>query len=190
MSVSLREQGGDLGVDVEDPVGLRLDVNDARLVVLHLRAVVGRVGDDDDGVAAVDEPRGGAVDLHLAGAALAGDRVGLEAGAVVDVDDGHLLVLEDVGGLEQVGVDGDRPDVVQVAVGHRGPVDLGLEHRALHEMGASLMARYARPLRIVLSMRRTPPTLAATARRVSPSIAATGARSAVETSSRYSGSTS
>ena len=68
----------------------------------------------------------------VARAALAGDRVRLEAGAVVDVDDVHLLVLEDVGGVEQVAVDRDRADVVQVAVGHRRPVDLGLEHRSLH----------------------------------------------------------
>ena len=44
-----------------------------------------------------------------------GDRVGLEARAVVDVEHVDLLVLEDVGGLQQIGVDGDRSDVVQVA---------------------------------------------------------------------------
>ena len=70
------------------------------------------------------EPRGGAVDLDVARAALPGDRVGLEAGAVVDVDNVHLLVLEDVRGLEQVRVDRDRADIVQVAVGHGGPVNL------------------------------------------------------------------
>ena len=68
----------------------------------------------------------------VARSALAGDRVGLKARAVVDVDDVHLLVLEDVGGLQQVGVDRDRADVVQVAVGDRRPVDLRLEHHALH----------------------------------------------------------
>ena len=62
----------------------------------------------------------------------AGDRVGLKARAVVDVDDVHLLVLEDVGGLQQVGVDRDRADVVQVAIGDGRPVDLRLEHHALH----------------------------------------------------------
>ena len=65
-------------------------------------------------------------------AALAGDRVGLEAGAVVDVDDVDLLVLADVGGLEQIAVDRDRADVVQVAVGDGRAVDLGLQHRAVH----------------------------------------------------------
>ena len=70
--------------------------------------------------------------LDLARAPLAGDRVGLKARAVVDVDHVNLLVLEDVGGLQQVGVDRDRADVVQVAVGDRRAVDLGLEHHALH----------------------------------------------------------
>ena len=79
----------------------------------------------------------------VARAALAGDRVGLEAGAVVDVDDVDLLVLEDVGGLEQVGVDRDRADVVQVAVGDRGAVDLRLEHHALHVAIASPSALWA-----------------------------------------------
>ncbi len=72
----------------------------AGLVALHLGPVVLAVGDHDDRVAAVHEARGGAVDLHRPRAALAGDRVGLEAGPVVDVDDVYLLVLEDVGGLQ------------------------------------------------------------------------------------------
>src|SRR3979411_1120752 len=72
------------------------------------------------------------VSLDVARAALAGDRVGLEAGAVVDVHDVNLLVLADVRGLEQLGVKRDRPDVVQIAVGHGGPVDLGLQHHTLH----------------------------------------------------------
>ena len=55
----------------------------------------------------------------LAGAALARDRVGLEAGAVVDVEHVHLLVLADVGGVEQVRVDRDRAHVVQVGAGDR-----------------------------------------------------------------------
>ena len=112
--------------------------------------------------------------LIVAGAALAGDRVGLEAGAVVDVDDVHLLVLADVGGLEQVGVDGDRADVVQVAVGHRRAVDLGLQHHALHGSfrGAPVGMEIS-----VLSMRRAGPTRAATATRTSASPRrSTGAR--------------
>src|SRR4051794_12481299 len=91
----------DLRVDVDDPVA-PVDVDDARLVAVELALVVGRVGDDDDGVAAVHEASGGAVDTERAGSSLAGDGVGLEAGAVVDVHDVHLLVLADVRGLEKV----------------------------------------------------------------------------------------
>ena len=151
-----------------------LDVDDGRLVLAQLGAVVLRVGDDDDRVAAVHEAGGGPVDLHRARAALAGDRVGLEAGAVVDVDDVDLLVLEDVGGLEQVGVDGDRADVVQVAVGHRRPVDLGLQHRSLHQRLPGV------PLRMSLSIRRTSPTRAATA-------TSTGCSPTVGTGAKVSG---
>ena len=78
------------------------------------------------------EAGGGAVDADDARAALAGDRVRLQAGAVVDVDDVDELAGQQVGGVEQVLVDGDRADVVQVGLRHRGAVDLGLHHRAHH----------------------------------------------------------
>src|SRR4051812_49580214 len=92
LSAGRRRRDGVPGA--HDLVGRRArrDVDDARRVALHLGGVVLRVGDDDDRVAAVHEARGRAVDLHLARAAPAGDRVGLEAGAVVDVDDMYLLV--------------------------------------------------------------------------------------------------
>src|SRR2546426_601841 len=61
----LREKGRHLGVDVDDAVRALLHVHDARLVGLHLGPVVLPVGDDDHGVALVDQPRGGPVDLHL-----------------------------------------------------------------------------------------------------------------------------
>ena len=67
-----------------------------------------------------------------AGAALAADRVGHEALAVVDVPDVDLLVLGHAGGVEQVFVDGAGAFVVQFAVGDRDTVDLGLEQSAEH----------------------------------------------------------
>ena len=59
------------------------------------RLLVVGVGDDDHLVAGVDQAGGRAVEAHLAGPPE--DGVGLEAGAVVDVEHGDLLVLEDVG---------------------------------------------------------------------------------------------
>jgi hypothetical protein len=54
---------------------------------LRLGLVHEAVADQDDQVAGVHEVRGGAVDADDAAAALAGDDVGLQAGAVGDVDD-------------------------------------------------------------------------------------------------------
>src|SRR5438270_1625139 len=71
----LAEQRGDLGIDGDDLVVL-VYVHDPRGVVLQVVGVVDPVGDDDDRVAPVDEPGGGAVDLHLTRAGLPGDRVG------------------------------------------------------------------------------------------------------------------
>ena len=62
----------------------RVDVHDERLRSLELGVLVVGVGDDDDLVAGMHEPGGGAVEADLARAAR--DGVGLEAGAVVDVE--------------------------------------------------------------------------------------------------------
>ena len=100
-------------------------------------------------------------------ARLALDRVGDEArpvGAVPDVDE---LVREDVGLLEQVGVDGDAADVVDVAAGHGRAVDLRLEHLPLHGRVSSLLVRFPAAGRSMttLSISRARPTRAATASR-------------------------
>ena len=68
------------------------------------------------------------VDPDDTAAALAGDHIGLEPVAVVDVDDAHLLALHQVRGVEQIGVDGHRADVVQVGLGDGRAMDLRLQH--------------------------------------------------------------
>ena len=77
------------------------------------------------------EPGGGAVHDDVAGATP--DHVGLEAGAVVDVEHVHLLVLEEVGELHEARVERDRPDVVEIGTGDGGPVDLRLHHDPVHQ---------------------------------------------------------
>ena len=65
-----------------------------------------------------------AVRDSIAGTGLTGHDVRLKALSVVDVDDRYLLVLKDIGGIQQLLVDCQRSDVVQIARGHRGPMDL------------------------------------------------------------------
>src|SRR5205085_8521472 len=128
-------------------------------------------------VARLHEAGGRPVEAHLA--PTPGDGVGLEAGAVVDVEHGDLLPLADVGHLHESGVEGDRTHVVEVGVGDRRPVDLGLEHAPAHGRlpvplvsqpwsGAPSPAGRAGARAPRLSMRRVAPMRAATRRRTSP----------------------
>jgi hypothetical protein len=107
----------------------------------QLRVVVVPVADDDHPVATMDQMSGGTVETDLTGARRAFDDVGLETSTVVDVDDGDLLELEQIGLPHQVSVDGDRADVVQVRVGDGGAVDLRLHHATTHDV--LLGARWA-----------------------------------------------
>src|SRR4029077_11698618 len=123
-------------------------------------------------------------------AGTAADCVGLEAGAVVDVEDVDLLGLEEGGGCHQRRVEGDRPDVVEVRAGHGGPVDLGLHHGPLHYAVCSSATTprsvsTSAPVAVIarLSMRRVRPTKAATARNWSPSTRAAGSMVCASTSS-------
>src|SRR5512145_3209823 len=89
-------------------------------------------GGDDEQVAHGGAARGRAVDRDDAGAAFAADGVGDETLAIVDVPDVNLFVLHQVGGGQQVFVDGAGAFVMQLAVGDGGAVDLGFEQGAVH----------------------------------------------------------
>jgi hypothetical protein len=71
-------------------------VDDAWFVAVQLVGVISGVGDHDDRVATVDQPGRRAVELHVSRAARTRDRVRLEPGAVVHVNDGNLFELPNV----------------------------------------------------------------------------------------------
>src|SRR5690606_14160121 len=114
---------GGVVVGGDDPVG-RVHVDDPGTVGAGGFVVHDRVREDDHQVAGRDQPGGGAVDADHAAAGLAGDHVRLQPRPVGDVDDRHLLTGQEVGRLHEVGVHGHRAHVVQVGLGHGGPVDL------------------------------------------------------------------
>ena len=64
-----------------------------------------------------------AIEAYAARTALALDDVSLNALAVVDVHHLNLLVWNDVGGIHQRLVNGDRTDVVEVGLRYRYTVD-------------------------------------------------------------------
>src|SRR5690606_23057739 len=107
-------------------------VHDLGLVVPGLVVGHQHVGDDDHDVAFGAQAGGGAVEADVPPAGRAGDDVGFQAAAVVDVDYLHLFEGQDVGQLHQLLIDGDASFIVQVGVGNGGTVDLRLAHGAQH----------------------------------------------------------
>ncbi|CAK7286794.1 hypothetical protein SGPA1_41054 [Streptomyces misionensis JCM 4497] len=91
-----------------------------------------RIADDDHQIAGVHEMRGRPVDPDDTRAALTLDDVGLQPGAIGDVDDVHQLAGQQIRRVEQLRVDGHRSHVVQVGLGDGGAVDLGLEQSTQH----------------------------------------------------------
>ena len=90
------------------------------------------VGQDNDEIAGDAETGGGTVEHDGAGAARSGDRVGHETVAGAEIEHLHLFAGHDVGGGEQVLVDGNGPLVTELETGERGLVDLRLEHETVH----------------------------------------------------------
>ena len=90
------------------------------------------VGGQDDEVAGTGEVGGGAVDADDLRAARAAERVRREAGAGRGVPDVDLLVLEDAGRVEEIGVDGDAAFVLEIGVGDAAAMDLSEEHPTAH----------------------------------------------------------
>src|SRR5690625_4035182 len=105
-----------------------------------------------------------------------------------------LFVFADARGIQQIAVDGDGAFVVEFGAGHRGAVDLGLEHVQLHGVVSGKAMRKAPLYRLAhsrslfpipgrqsnarLSISRVRPNRAATsATRPSRSSAAGSARS-------------
>jgi hypothetical protein len=97
-----------------------------------LGVVEGRVADDDDEVSRVHQAGGGAVDADDPAAAWSLDDVGLQAGAVVDVNDVHLFPGQQVGRPHEFRVHCQRSHVVQVGLGDGRAVDFRFQHRSLH----------------------------------------------------------
>lgn len=108
-------------------------MHDARLKVSgKLAGFVMGIGDDDDLVAGMAESGGGPVQTDGSAATLAANGVGFEARPVVDVDHRDLLVDANSGSVEEILVNGQAALIVQVRLGHRCPVNLGLAHLNQH----------------------------------------------------------
>ncbi len=76
----------------------------------------------------MNEVRGGAVDTDAAGAAAAGDDIGLQTGAIAVVNDLYAFAGIDIGGFHECLVDRDRTDILEVSLCHLYAVNLGFQY--------------------------------------------------------------
>lgn len=90
------------------------------------------VRNNDDHIAYLYEPGGGAVEADYAATAFAANGIGFEPGAVVVVDDLHLFAFYDVGRFQQLFVDGDAADIVQIGLRDAHAVNFTLENFNKH----------------------------------------------------------
>gem|GEM_PF-33872 len=158
--------GEALGVLTEENVVAQLDLAVGIVHEDQLGPVLGHVGlmhlgkgRNDQQITHGSTARGRAVDRDHAAAALALDGIGDEALAVVDVPDVHLLVLDDVGGVQQVLVDRAGAFIVQLALCGLDAVDLGFEQGAEHVL--SLEGALGRDLDGGGDWQKKPPSLSA-----------------------------
>src|SRR3984957_16164297 len=82
------------------------------------------IAGQNDEVAGLNEVGSGPIDADVTGATSTRDDVGGQTGAVGDVVDVDLFVLQEARALHEIQVDGDGADVVQVGPGDRGAMDL------------------------------------------------------------------
>ncbi len=92
------------------------------LVFMHLRK-----RSDDEQVAHSGSACGLTIHRNHARATLALDGIGDEAFTVVDVPNVHLFVFTNVGGVQQVFIDGARAFVVQFALRGGNAVNFGFQ---------------------------------------------------------------
>lgn len=121
-----------------------VDENQDRCEAFQLPIIVAGVAEDDHDVAFLHQSCGCSIYLHLTGAGLTRDCVGLKAGAVVDIDHVHGLEFEDMGQSHQLGVDGQRAYVIEVAGRDSGAVNLALEQRTLQSISKIPNDRFGR----------------------------------------------
>lgn len=108
--------------------------NDTWLKSLCLFKIHPAVADDDENITNLYTAGGSAIEANHTRAPFASDDVGFEAFAIVVVDDLDSLPFDEVGGIHEVFVDGNAPDVVQVGLGDLYPVNFRFKSLNQHRL--------------------------------------------------------
>lgn len=111
------------GTSVNQAIGVRVGEHHAGLEGCRFLGIDDAVGHNYHDVALLHLAGCGTVEANHARTALTGYCVGVEALAVVVVDDIHALAFHYSGGIHQILVNGDAANVVQIGTGDSDAVD-------------------------------------------------------------------
>lgn len=87
---------------------------------------------DDNDIARLYFAGGSSIETDNPTASFAGDNIGVEAFAIIVVNDEHPLAFADSCGVEKITVDCDAADIVEACLCHFDTVDLGFEYLEIH----------------------------------------------------------
>src|ERR1019366_3354800 len=73
-----------------------------------------------------------AIQANYAGTACASDGISLQADSIINIDDLHFFIRVDIGGVQQILIDGDTSDVVEFCLGDGRAMNLSLAHGTHH----------------------------------------------------------
>ena len=104
------------------------------------------VGQDNDGISPGDQPSGGTIEADFTAAGLTFDGVGTEAGTVIDIQNLHLLVGEDISLLHKATVDSHTTLVVNVHLGNSCAMDFTFQHYSHQFLPLKLITIYTLPI--------------------------------------------
>jgi hypothetical protein len=108
-----------------DPV-LLIHVYKARMVITTLIFIQIMVGKDNHDISSGHQPGSRPVQTDIAAIFFTFDGVGMEAGAIVNVEDVHLLVGLNGCGIHEFLVDGDAAFIGDITISYAGTVDFAL----------------------------------------------------------------
>ena len=77
-------------------------------------------------------PRRGTVQRDFSTVGCPIDDIGIQAFAIIDVNDAHLLSFDQMGRCGEVAIDGDRANVIQICAGDPNAVDFAIEYFNRH----------------------------------------------------------
>src|SRR5450755_4646563 len=107
--------------------------NDMRLQRTNFLLVVLPITDNNNDITLGGQTSGSSIQADDTRTASTSDSIGFQASSIIDIDHLHLFIRIDVGGVQQILINGDTADVVEVGLRNCCAVNFPFAHCALHK---------------------------------------------------------